>query len=157
MRHNIYDGRHAYIPCSNINSDGANIMNLPCEIAVKSVVPAIRARLAIELIQKHKLKQIETAKLLSITQTAVSKYTHYVRGGTLRIDEEGDVKKVISETATSLVQGNLDVMTLAREICSTCRLVREKGLMCQLCKNANPTLDLERCTVCNPSSCQSQT
>jgi predicted transcriptional regulator len=155
MRHNIYDIRHAYIHYPDINSNGANAMKLPCEIAVKSVVPAIRARLAIELTQKHKLRQIETAKLLSITQTAVSKYAHYVRGNTFRIDEE-NVKKMITETATSLVQGSLNVTTLAQEICSACRLVREKGLMCQLCKSSNPTLDPEKCTVCNPSPHQSQ-
>ncbi|MCK5562646.1 transcriptional regulator, partial [Candidatus Bathyarchaeota archaeon] len=61
-------------------------MPMPCEVAVKSVVPAIRAGLAKELVQTHKLRQIDIANLLGITQTAVSKYTRDVRGRVVQIE-----------------------------------------------------------------------
>ena len=129
-------------------------MNLPCEIAVKSVVPAIRAFLARELVENYKLRQTEAAELLAITQTAVSKYTHYVRGNILPIEQEDEVRKRIMETAASLANGNLNYAALSLQICSTCKLVRKKKLMCELCKSANSNLELEECNICALSSCQ---
>ncbi|MCW4051581.1 MAG: transcriptional regulator, partial [Candidatus Bathyarchaeota archaeon] len=94
-------------------------MNLPCEIAVKSVVPAIRALLARELVENYKLKQTEAAELLAITQTAVSKYTHHVRGSILPIEKEDEVRKRIIETAASVANGDLNYAALSLQICST--------------------------------------
>lgn len=132
-------------------------MKLPCEIAVKSVVPAIRALLAKELTETYGMKQQEAANLLGITQTAISKYTHHVRGSILPIEKEKEVKILVVKTAASLANGNLDRTTLALQICSTCKFIRKKGLMCELCKRANPTLNTELCKLCFLSSCDSQT
>ena len=123
-------------------------MKLPCEVAVRSVVPAIRALLAKELTETHGMKQGEAAKLLGITQTAVSKYAHHVRGRILLIDMEEEVRTTIVKTAASLANGALDRVALSLQICGTCKLVRRKGLMCELCRRADSTVDLERCRVC---------
>jgi len=128
-------------------------MKLPCEVAVKSVVPAIRALLAIELVETHSMKQREVADLLGITQTAISKYTHHVRGGILAVGTEAEVMTLIAGTAASLANGNLKHAALARRICATCRLVREKRLMCELCKRTNPKLNTAQCQLCSFSSC----
>ena len=123
-------------------------MKLPCEVAVKSVVPAIRALIAKELTETHKMKQVEAAKLLGITQTAISKYTHHVRGRILQIEEETKVRVFVKKTATSLANGDLSRAALVLKICDACRVVREKGLMCELCKRANPALDIKHCELC---------
>jgi predicted transcriptional regulator len=128
-------------------------MKLPCEVAVKSVVPAIRALLAIELVETHNLKQREVADLLGITQTAISKYTHHVRGRILAVGAEDEIMTLIVDTAASLADGDMRGTALARRICATCRLVREKRLMCELCKRANPNLDAAQCQLCSFSSC----
>ena len=124
-------------------------MKLPCEIAVKSAVPAIRALLALELTETYGLKQIEAANLLGITQTAVSKYTHHVRGRVLSIKKEKEVKMLIVKTAASLANGKLDRTALALQICTTCKLIRKKRLMCELCKRTDPTLNIEQCKICS--------
>jgi len=62
-------------------------MLLPCEIAVKSLIPALRSTIAKELIHKHGLKQKDVADLLGVTQTAVSKYVCEVRGTVLKIEQ----------------------------------------------------------------------
>lgn len=128
-------------------------MKLPCEIAVKSVVPAIRALLAKELTETYGMKQREAANLIGITQTAISKYTHHVRGRVLRIEKEREVKTLIMKTSLSLANGKLDRTALALRICATCKLVRKKRLMCELCKRANPALNIEECRLCLLSSC----
>jgi predicted transcriptional regulator len=123
-------------------------MKLPCEVAVKTAVPAVRALLAKELTETHGMKQHEAAELLGITQTAVSKYTHHVRGRILLIEKDEGVRLLITKTATSLANDNLDRAALAMRICSMCKLIREKRLMCDLCKRADPTLDVEKCNLC---------
>jgi len=55
-------------------------MLLPCEVAVKSLVPTIRSAAARELTQSYGFKQKDVANLLGVTQTAVNKYTRHVRG-----------------------------------------------------------------------------
>ena len=126
-------------------------MKLPCEVAVKSVVPAIRAHLAKELTEVHGLKQREAANLLGITQTAISKYSHHVRGSVLPIGREEQINEQIKRIAALLVNHKSNGTTLAFQVCLTCKLVREKRLMCQLCTRANPQLDIEQCDFCSPS------
>ncbi|MCZ2856465.1 MAG: transcriptional regulator [Candidatus Bathyarchaeota archaeon] len=123
-------------------------MSMPCEVAVKSVVPAIRAGLAKELIQTYELKQNDVANLLGVTQTAVSKYTRNVRGGVVAINKTEEIQQMITATAKTLTNGELSRRQLAIRFCEICRLVREKGLMCELCKRSNPTIDISQCLLC---------
>jgi len=127
-------------------------MSMPCEVAVKSVVPAIRAGLAKELIQTHKLKQSDTANLLGITQTAVSKYTRNVRGRVIEIEKAEEVQQMITETAKILANGGLSRHQLVIRFCEICKLVRQKGLMCELCKRSNPSIDVYQCLICKKPS-----
>jgi len=121
---------------------------MPCEVAVKSVVPAIRAGLAKELLQTHKLKQNDIANLLGITQTAVSKYTRDVRGRVVKLEKEEDIQRMIIETAKMLANGGISRRQLIIRFCEICRLVRQKGLMCELCKRSNPSIDIYQCLLC---------
>ncbi|UCB60361.1 MAG: hypothetical protein JSW72_09730 [Candidatus Bathyarchaeota archaeon] len=132
---------------------GVKTLKLPCEVAVKSVVPAIRALLARELTENYGMKQGDAADLLGITQTAVSKYIHRVRGSVLSIGGEKEVKTLIMKTAASLADGNFERPFLALQICTTCSIVRKKRLMCRLCKRTDPALDIEQCKLCFLSAC----
>jgi predicted transcriptional regulator len=55
-------------------------MLLPSEIESKSLIPAVRAILAKDLVKAKGLKEEEVAKLLGITQAAVSNYLRGTRG-----------------------------------------------------------------------------
>ena len=52
----------------------------PSEVTASKLLPAIRARLAQELLQTHGMKQVQVAKALGITQAAVSHYNTRSRG-----------------------------------------------------------------------------
>ncbi|UCD40240.1 MAG: transcriptional regulator, partial [Candidatus Bathyarchaeota archaeon] len=82
-------------------------MSMACEVAVKSVVPAIRAGLAKKLIQTYTLKQTDVANLLNVTQTAISKYTRNVRGGVVVIDNVEEIQQMITATAKMLTDGGI--------------------------------------------------
>ena len=123
-------------------------MLMPCEVAVKSVVPAIKATLAKELIEMHGLRQQEVASLLGVTQAAVSQYARSVRGGALRIEKDNEVRMLTMEIVTLLANDRLPPMELAIKFCELCRTVRSKRLMCRLHRRLEPSLDIQKCTVC---------
>ena len=127
---------------------------IPCEIAVKSVIPAIRAYVAKELILTHKLKQADVAQPLCITQTAVSKYFRHVRGRAIRIDHVKEIRDKMNETASKIADKQITRPQLTLMFCEICKAVRQNGLMCELCKRTDPTLDTTSCNVCkNGNAC----
>ena len=123
-------------------------MILPCEVAVKSVIPAIRSAIARELTQSYGLKQEEVAQLLGVTQTAVSKYTRHARGAVLEIKEVKEAQPVLKETVFSLANGDMNKYELAEKLCLVCEIIRQRGLMCKLCALSDPTIDSSKCIVC---------
>ena len=51
-----------------------------CEIAAKIIIPTLRALLALTLIDKYNMTQVEVAKKLGTSQPAISYYMHSKRG-----------------------------------------------------------------------------
>jgi len=128
-------------------------MLLPCEVAVRSLVPAIRSAIARELTQTYGLKQKDVANLLGVTQTAVSKYTRHVRGIVIKVEEVEEIQPTLKEIVVSLANGRMSKYELVAKFCVACEILRQKGLMCELCKRSDPSIDIQECFVChfNPS------
>jgi predicted transcriptional regulator len=95
-------------------------MKTPCEKVLWFVLPAIRKELVRSLVQEHGYTQRETARLLGLSDAAVSQYLSKKRGR-LDIKEKG----FIAEVATSserIVKGGTKVVD--QEICRLCGLLR---------------------------------
>ncbi len=71
-------------------------MILPCEVAVRSVIPAVRALIAKQLMEEQGLKQDQVAEILGISQSAVSKYSRKVRGHAIRVDDIEEIRPFIN-------------------------------------------------------------
>jgi len=127
-------------------------MVMPCETAVKSVLPAIRAYIAKELTQTHKMKQNDVASLLGITQTAVSKYVGNIRGQAIKIDQSKEIQSMIKTIATAVLSESISGSQLTLRLCEVCRTVRRNGFMCKLCKRSDPKLDIKTCLICKSES-----
>jgi len=126
-------------------------MLMPCEVAVKSVVPSIRAFVATELTELYNMKQNDVAELLGITQTAVSKYKTEVRGAVLKINQTEEVQSMMKRIASQLANGEIERQELVVKFCEVCKTVRKTGIMCQLCKRSDPTINVKKCLVCKSS------
>jgi len=132
-------------------------MPAPCEIAVKSVIPAVRAYVAKELTETHKMKQNDVGRLLGITQTAVSKYIGNVRGQAIKIDQKEEIRNMMNDIALKMADGEISGPQLILRFCQVCGVVRAHGLMCPLCKQSDPNLDVLSCNVCkNGQTCFSR-
>ncbi len=139
------------MPFSNTYSE-ATPMSVPCEIAVKCVLPVVRAMIAKQLTIEHKLKQMDIAKLLGVSQPAVSLYHRNMRGKAIDVEDDRDVRVLVVHAAESLVLGEISHKELIQIYCEICRAIRAKGLLCGLHKAFDPEIDIEKCELCRVSS-----
>ena len=124
-------------------------MQLPCEVGVKTVVPAIRALLAKKLVEQHKMNESQTAIVLGLSQSAISRYKLKNRGNLLQIDTDPDVQLLINKMVHLLIYGKpLETLKILDIFCKTCSLVREKGLLCSFCQKKISDHTTETCTFC---------
>jgi len=102
-------------------------MQFPCEILVKSILPAIRAIMVRELYQTYKIQQKEISKLLGITQPSVSYYLHGERGGKAVNIIKSKTKETydyILQLVKKLVNSEITTEEILKEICTICMNVR---------------------------------
>lgn len=123
-------------------------MLLPCEVAVKSLLPPVRAALAKQLMAKHGLKQVEAAKLLGVSQPAISLYGKKIRGKALDLEKDKEVMGLIEEMADSLANKSLTPKDFTLKFCEICKTARAKGLLCNIHKVLDPAFDTEKCQLC---------
>ena len=107
-------------------------METPCQKIVWDLVPAIRARLATELVKKGQ-SQAASAKLLGIAPSAVSQYISGKRG--YRIEFQGETKELIETLAQDLIDNKVDDYVVR---------------ICQICGSARG-IDKSRNSNCGPS------
>jgi len=99
-------------------------METPCQKIVWDLVPAIRASLAIELVNKGQ-SQAASAKLLGIAPSAVSQYISGKRG--YRVEFQGETKELIEKLAHDLIDNKADDFVVRMcEICVSARGIESK-------------------------------
>src|SRR3989475_10832843 len=111
--------------------DEARRMLQPQELVVARLLPTIRARLARELLHTYKMKQVDVARAMGITQAAVSHYNTQSRG----VDQEmlrlfPEIKPFVHGLAASLASG----MTLSDQIASANQFCTHLLLTARCCE-----------------------
>lgn len=100
-----------------------------CEIMALHIVPAIRALVARDLMERYGMTQKEAAKKLDMTQPGVSQYKKHLRGVKTNIlENNSEINKIISRISGSLARNEMDHDGASSEICTICRYIREQGL-----------------------------
>ncbi|MCX6644212.1 MAG: helix-turn-helix domain-containing protein [Candidatus Bathyarchaeota archaeon] len=123
-------------------------MILPCEVGVKTVLPAVKAIMARSIVEKHGLNEKQTAELLGISQSAVSRYVSKERGNLLAIENATEVLTLIDQMVTHLIKEPNNKTEILKLFCQTCKAIREKGLMCPHCQKEMPQEWAENCFFC---------
>jgi len=121
---------------------------LPCEVGVKTVLPAVKAIMARSIVEKHGLNEKQTAELLGLSQSAVSRYVNKERGNLLAIENATEVLTLIDQMVTHLIKEPNNKTEILKLFCQTCTAIREKGLMCPFCQKEMPTEWAENCFFC---------
>jgi predicted transcriptional regulator len=123
-------------------------MILPEELASKSVIPAIRALIVKRLVEDHGMTQQEAAKLLGVTQPAVSKYLHEKRGAAIRLIGIREIDQATTEIAEMVSSQKTQPIEVMSRIEAACEYVRRNRYMCDLHKKLEPGMDIDSCHVC---------
>ncbi len=117
-------------------------MNPFCEVVVLKVLPTIRALIAEELINVMGYTQVEAAKMLGVTQPAISQYKSQLRGKkALKIKQNLAVYSLIQKTAQELAQGK----EKPGRLCEICREIRRQGLLCEMHQNHRNSFSCTKC------------
>jgi predicted transcriptional regulator len=123
-------------------------MYTPCEAVVKTVLPNIRALIAKELSENYHMRQADVAKLLGISQSAVSMYVRKNRGIGINLEKERDVHERIIWLSERIFDGSITQEEYISKVCEICKLVRSRGLLCPLHKQYAKPLNLDACSYC---------
>lgn len=130
-------------------------MILPCEVGVKTVLPAVKAIMARTIVEKHGYNEKQTATLLGLSQSAVSRYVSRERGHNLvSIENTPDILTIIDQMVLSLIQEPQNRTKVLELFCETCTSIRERGLMCPKCQTEMPQSWAENCLFCRQPSAQ---
>jgi predicted transcriptional regulator len=104
--------------------------------------------IANELMNKYNLKQAEAAKLLGISQPAISLYQKKRRGNAINLENDPDLTALVAKHADYLVNGASTNKEIIFSFCGICKTLRAKGFLCEIHKAFDPTIEIEKCGFC---------
>ncbi|HYO05998.1 MAG TPA: transcriptional regulator, partial [Phototrophicaceae bacterium] len=126
-------------------------MLLPSEIESKSLIPAIRAILSKKLIQDYSLKEETVAKLLGITQAAVSNYIRGTRGDlslVTKLENNFEVMKMIGDITKDLSMNKAYAPSTMTKFIQLCNYMRYTFIICDVHHSIEPNIDKSICEQC---------
>ena len=126
-------------------------MLLPSEIESKSLIPAIRAILSKKLIHEYNLKEETVAKLLGITQAAVSNYIRGTRGDLVlveKLENNFEVMKMVSDIAKDLSLNKAYSPSTMTKFIQLCNFMRYTFIICDVHHSIESNIDKSICEHC---------
>ncbi|AEM38542.1 transcriptional regulator, XRE family [Pyrolobus fumarii 1A] len=117
------------------------------EVAYRYVYPSVRKRLVEKLSEKG-LTQTEIAKLLHITQSAVSRYLSAERGAPLDLKPYPDIDAELEQLAQEILSSHPDEYQIHYHLVRISLEVLRRGYACQLHATIDPGLDPKKCKTC---------
>lgn len=126
-------------------------MLLPSEIEAKSLIPAIRSILARKLTGEYELKEELVAKVLGVTQAAVSNYIRGTRGDTQlmsRLLSTPQIMVMIEEIARDLATNKLYTPSTMAKFVELCNYMRYTFIICDVHHSIESQIDEQICEKC---------
>ena len=117
---------------------------MPQEIKVRYIFPAIRRELTKILIEEHKLSQKEAAKILGLTESAISQYQHFKRAKEVIFSDS--VVNEIRVSADRILAEKNTKQRLIAEMYRISNLTTVRHILCDL--HRAQSKDLESCNIC---------
>jgi predicted transcriptional regulator len=126
-------------------------MLLPSEIEAKSLIPAVRAILAKKLIKEYTLKEEDIAKVLGITQAAVSNYVRGTRGDIeliSKLESVREVMRMIDDIARDLSTNKAYSPSTLAKFIGLCNYMRYTLIICDVHHSIESNIDEQVCEQC---------
>ncbi len=116
---------------------------MPCELIVWHLLPSMRREITKVLVADSQLSQKEVAKILGVTESAISQYLSSKRGDEFKFSPE--ILEEINKIAIQIKDSDSESIVIEK-ICSLCNLIKNKGFLCQFHKADD--LSLHNCDHC---------
>jgi len=113
---------------------------LPQEIEVWYIIPTIRCELAKVMIKKG-VKQRDVAKILGLTEAAISQYTSGKRASTIIFNKK--IRDEIEKSTDRIIKDNIN---LNSEIQRICMILRKTKFLCKVHKKFDKIP--KECRIC---------
>lgn len=113
---------------------------MPQEIEVWYIIPCLRSEIAKNLISKG-LPQKNIAKILGVTESAVSQYVKNKRASHLEL--ESDIKSEIEKSSERLIKDS----NIITEMQGICKKIRKTQFLCKVHKQYNKNISKD-CRLC---------
>ena len=126
-------------------------MLLPSEIEAKSLIPAIRAILAKKLVNEYEMKEEIVARVLGVTQAAVSNYLRGTRGDIHLINKLKSVLEVMRMTddiARDLTSNKAYTPNTMAKFVELCNYMRYTFIICDVHHGMESNIDEQVCEQC---------
>lgn len=126
-------------------------MLLPSEIEAKSLIPAVRSLLARKLTTEYDLKEEVVAKVLGVTQAAISNYVRGTRGDTqlmLRLSSTPQVMVMIEDIARDLATNKVYTPGTMAKFVELCNYMRYTFIICDVHHSIESEIDEQICEKC---------
>ena len=117
---------------------------MPQEIEVRYILPAIRRELARIFIEDHKFSQKDAAKILGLTEAAISQYQHSKRAKEVVFSDA--IVKEIQKSAAKIIAEKNSRQRLIAEMYRISNLTTVRQILCDL--HRSQSKELENCNVC---------
>ncbi len=99
-------------------------MQIKCERAVSEIFPVARALIAKGLIDSYGFSQTKAAKLMGLSQPAVSQYKKDIRGKRgVPFADQTEFIAIANDIAERLADGSIKANQMGKEMCRFCRLL----------------------------------
>ncbi|MEM0029374.1 MAG: helix-turn-helix domain-containing protein [Candidatus Nitrosocaldus sp.] len=126
-------------------------MLLPSEIESRSLIPAIRAIISRRLVNEYNMKEEDVARLLGITQAAVSNYIRGTRGDAelaKRLMSEPSVVRRIDEISKELAMNKAFMPSTMAKYIGLLNYIRHSLLICDIHHAIEKSIDKDICKAC---------
>lgn len=126
-------------------------MLLPAEIESKLLIPAVRAILSKELVVEKGLKEDEVARMLGITQAAVSNYLRGTRGDNeiiSKLTSLSEIMSMIREISADLSTNKAYTAKTLSKFIALCNYMRYSLIICDAHHSLERNIDEKVCEQC---------
>ena len=104
----------------------------PCEVVVRSILPAFRSLVARSLMEKCNLSQAAVAKRLGTTQASISHYIYSKRGEKMvkQLEASPAVRAIVDKIAQGIATDKISPFDAMQHFCKLCEALRSGDLIC---------------------------
>ena len=125
-------------------------MRPPCEVIVRSVLPAFRSLIARNLVENYNFSQVAAAEKLGTTQASISHYLYSKRGEKMlkKLGDSPKIQEIVNDITEGIASDNIGPIDAMLNFCKLCEALKSGNLIPDL--NKESTLLNNNCKICKP-------